>query len=320
MDLLLVKPKIKSISIDEAKFVEKFEISPLEPGQALVFGHSLRTTLLSNIPGYAITNFTFGHRSSEKEDFKMEAHVYTTIPGVRPDLTDISLQLKKANIRLKGNNVKEISIQKKGPCVVTLADFESEDMDILNPELELFKIVDTTEVIMSIKVQEGRGFKREDFFDEDGLLSIDGDFSPVTKVGIDIKNVRVNGESGYEGLEIQISTNGKLLPKETLDIAIRILQEGFSVLRDGVVDVIENEAIYFDVQEEDNKTVVYRNIDELGLSVRAFNALKAYGINNTGDFERYTEKQIKGIDNLGKKTFEEIKKKLTELGVDFKRA
>lgn len=320
MDLLLVKPKIKSISIDEAKFVEKFEISPLEPGQALVFGHSLRTTLLSNIPGYAITNFTFGHRSSEKEDFKMEAHVYTTIPGVRPDLTDISLQLKKANIRLRGNNVKEISIQKKGPCVVTLADFESEDMDILNPELELFKIVDTTEVIMSIKVQEGRGFKREDFFDEDGLLSIDGDFSPVTKVGIDIKNVRVNGESGYEGLEIQISTNGKLLPKETLDIAIRILQEGFSVLRDGVVDVIENEAIYFDVQEEDNKTVVYRNIDELGLSVRAFNALKAYGINNTGDFERYTEKQIKGIDNLGKKTFEEIKKKLTELGVDFKRA
>ena len=320
MDLLLVKPKIKSISIDEAKFVEKFEISPLEPGQALVFGHSLRTTLLSNIPGYAITNFTFGHRSSEKEDFKMEAHVYTTIPGVRPDLTDISLQLKKANIRLKGNNVKEISIQKKGPCVVTLADFESEDMDILNPELELFKIVDTTEVIMSIKVQEGRGFKREDFFDEDGLLSIDGDFSPVTKVGIDIKSVRVNGESGYEGLEIQISTNGKLLPKETLDIAIRILQEGFSVLRDGVVDVIENEAIYFDVQEEDNKTVVYRNIDELGLSVRAFNALKAYGINNTGDLERYTEKQIKGIDNLGKKTFEEIKKKLTELGVDFKRA
>ena len=253
MDLLLVKPKIKSISIDEAKFVEKFEISPLEPGQALVFGHSLRTTLLSNIPGYAITNFTFGHRSSEKEDFKMEAHVYTTIPGVRPDLTDISLQLKKANIRLKGNNVKEISIQKKGPCIVTLADFESEDIDILNPELELFKIVDATEIIMSIKVQEGRGFKREDFFDEDGLLSIDGDFSPVTKVGIDVKNVRVNGESGYEGLEIQISTNGKLLPKETLDIAIRILQEGFSVLRDGVVDVIENEAIYFDVQEDDNK-------------------------------------------------------------------
>lgn len=320
MELLLVKPKVKSLEFDEVNNVEKFEISPLEAGQAIgVFGNSLRTTLLSNIPGYAVTNFQIGSRKSSEEDFVMKTHIFDTISGVTPDMSDICLAIKESLFRLIGIKEKDITITKVGPCTVTLADFKTDDVKVLNPELELFKIVDNTEVTMTLKVREGRGYKDESIFDMEDWISVDALFSPVKKVTPIVENIRVNGESGYQKLVLTVETNGKLTPKESLDVAMRIIKEGYNVLCEGVVDVIENESIYFDVQEEETKTVVYKNIGELGLSVRAYNALKSYGINNTGDFERYTEKEIKDFDNLGKKTFEEVKKKLAEYGIELKK-
>ena len=322
MELLLVRPKVKSIEYDEVNQVEKFEISPLEAGQARgVFGNSIRTTLLSNIPGYAVTNFQIGYRESGEEDYTMKSHIFDTITGVTPDLTDFYLRVKTALFRLNGIKEKDITIEKKGPCVITLGDFVSEDVTVINPELELLNIVsDSVEIKLTLKIKEGRGYKDESFFDTEGWVSVDALFSPVKKVCPEIEEMRVNGVEGFEKLLLTIETNGKLTPKESLDTAIRIIHEGYSVLREGALDVIENESIYFDVQEEEAKNpAVYKKIGELGLSVRAYNALEAYGIHNTGDFERYTEKQIKNIDNLGKKTFEEIKKKLAEYNIELKK-
>ena len=321
MELLLVKPKVKSLEFDEVKNVEKFEISPLEAGQAIgVFGNSIRTTLLSNIPGFAVTNFQIGYRKSENEDFVMKTHTFDTIPGVTPDVMDIFLNIKRSLFKLNGVKEQDITVTKKGPCTITLEDFKAEGVTVVNPELELLKIVDeNTEVTLTLKVREGRGYKREENYDMEDWISVDAIFTPVVKVSPQVEDMRVNGESGYQKLLLTIETNGKLTPKESLDTAIRIIQEGYNILREGALDVIENESIYFDVQEEEVKTVVYKNIGELGLTVRAYNALKSYGIHNTGDFERYTEKQIKGIDNLGKKTFEEIKKKLAEYNIELKK-
>lgn len=320
MELLLVKPRVKSLEHDEVNNVEKFEISPLEAGQAIgVFGNSLRTTLLSNIPGYAVTNFQIGYRKSSDEKFVMKTHTFDTISGVTPDMTDISLTIKESLFKLVGVREKDITVSKVGPCTITLADFKDENVIVLNPELEILKIVDNTEVTLTLKVREGRGYKDESFFDMEDWISVDALFSPVKKVCPSVEDVRVNGESGYHKLLLTVETNGKLTPKESLDVAIRIIKEGYNVLSEGIVDVIENESIYFDVQEEESQPVVYKNIGELGLSVRAYNALKSYGINNTGDFERYTEKEIKDFDNLGKKTFDEIKKKLAEYGIELKK-
>lgn len=321
MELLLVKPRVKSLEYDEVNNVEKFEISPLEAGQAAgVFGNSIRTTLMSHIPGFAVTNFQIGYRKSKDEDFIMKTHVFDTIPGVTPDLVNVFFNIKNSLFKLNGLKEKDITVIKKGPCSITLADFESEGVTIINPELELLKIVDeNVEVMLTLKVKEGRGYKNEDFYDIEGWNSVDAIFTPVIKVCPVVEDIRVNGESGYQRLLLTIQTNAKLTPKESLDVAIRIIQEGYNILREGALDVIENESIYFDVQEEEVKQVVYKNIGELGLTVRAYNALKSYGIHNTGDFERYTEKQIKGIDNLGKKTFEEIKKKLAEYNIELKK-
>lgn len=322
MELLLVRPKVKSVEYDEVNQVETFEVSPLEAGQARgVFGNSIRTTLLSNIPGYAVTNFQIGYRKSSEEDYVMKTHIFDTVEGVTPDLTDIYLKIKTALFKLVGVKEKDITIEKKGPCTVTLGDFVSDDVKVINPDLELFNIVtDAVEVKMTLKIKEGRGYKDESAFDMEDWISVDALFSPVTKVTPVVEEMRVNGEEGYEKLTLTVQTNGKLTPKESLDVAIRIIREGYNVLSEGAVDVIENESIYFDVQEEENKNVtVYKKIGELGLSVRAYNALEDYGIHNTGDFERYTEKQIKSINNLGKKTFEEIKKKLAEYGIELKK-
>lgn len=321
MELLLVKPRVKSLEYDEVNNVEKFEISPLEAGQAIgVFGNSIRTTLMSNIPGYAVTNFQIGYRKSADEDFIMKSHTYDTIPGVTSDLTDVFLNIKSSLFKLNGVKEKDITVIKKGIGSITLKDFETEDVTVINPDLEILEIVDeNVEVILTLKVKEGRGYKPEDYYDIEDWNSVDAIFTPVVKVTPQVEDMRVNGESGYQKLLLTIQTNGKLTPKESLDVAIRIIQEGYNILREGAIDVIENESIYFDVQEEEVKSVVYKNIGELGLTVRAYNALKSYGIHNTGDFERYTEKQIKGIDNLGKKTFEEIKKKLAEYNIELKK-
>lgn len=322
MELLLVRPKVKSLEYDEINQAEIFEISPLEAGQARgVFGNSIRTTLLSNIPGYAITNFQIGYRKSKDEEYNMKAHIFDTIEGVTPDLTDIYLKLKTALFKLNGIKEKDITIEKKGPCVVTLGDFVADDVKVINPELELFEITNkNVEIKMTIKIREGRGYKDESNFDTEDWISVDALFSPVKKVSTIVEDIRVNGEEGYQKLILAVQTNGKLAPKEALDVAIRIIHEGYIVLSEGATDVIENESIYFDVQEEESKpTTVYKKIGELGLSVRAYNALEDYGIHNTGDFQRYTEKQIKSINNLGKKTFEEIKKKLAEYGIELKK-
>lgn len=320
MELLLVKPRVKSLEYDEVNAVEKFEISPLEAGQARgVFGNSLRTTLLSNIPGYAATNFQIGYRKSSDEDFTMKSHSLDTIPGVTPDLTDINLNIKDGLFKLVGVKEKDVTVTKVGPCSITLGDFKCEEVLVLNPDLTVLNIVDETEITLTLKIREGRGYKDESVFDMEDWISVDALFSPVKKVCPVVEEMRVNGESGYEKLILTVETNGKLSPKESLDVAIRIINEGYTILSEGVVDVIENESIYFDVQEEEAKPVVYKNIGELGLSARGYNALKSYGINNTGDLERCTEKEIKDIDNLGKKTFEEIKKKLAEYGIELKK-
>lgn len=322
MELILVKPQIKSINFNEDLLEETFEISPLERGLAKgVYGNSLRTILLNLIPGYAITNYAIRHKSKNDENYKEETHAFTTISGVMPSVTEMSLTLKDAHMRLLNDiSEKDVTVKKVGPAVITLGDFACEDVKVLNSDVVLLNIVEEgKEVEFTIKIKEGRGYKEEPDFIEDGYIALDGLFSPVEKVGFKVEPTRVDGVSGYEKLLLTIKTNGKLQPKEALSVAIRIGLDGYKVFKDEAMSVISNESIFFNVEEEEDKAPVCIPIAHMSLSVRACNALNAAGINTSEDFKKYTKSEIRKIKNLGKRTLKEVIDKLAEYEIELKK-
>lgn len=322
MELALVKPQIKSIKYNEETFEEIFEISPLESGLAKgVFGNSLRTILLALIPGYAITNYSISYKSKDDSEYTDVLHAFRTIPGVMPDVMSMTDVLKDASLRLlKGLKEKDITVKKVGPCTITLGDFACEDVKILNPDRVLLEIVEEgREVIFTIKVKEGREYKEEDDNILDGYMSLDSDYSPVKRVSYKAEPTRVEGISGYEKLLITIKTNGKMSPKEALSVAIRIALDGYKVFKDEAMAVINNESIFFDVEEEEDKAPVCIPIAHMQLSVRACNSLNAAGINTSEDFKKYTKSEIKKIKNLGKRTLNEVLEKLAEYEIELKK-
>lgn len=322
MELALVKPQIKSIKYNDEIFEETFEISPLEPGLAkCVFGHSLRTILLALIPGYAITNYAISYKSKDESEYTEVLHPYRTILGVMPDVIDMSDVLKSASLKLlNGIKEKDVTVKKVGPCSITLGDFACDDVKVLNPDKVLLNIVEEgKEVVFTIKVKEGREYKEEDANILEGYMALDSDYSPVKMVSYSSEPTRVEGVSGYEKLIMTIKTNGKMTPKESLSVAIRIALDGYKVFKDEAMAVINNESIFFDVEEEEDKAPVCIPIAHMQLSVRACNALNAAGINTSEDFKKYTKSEIKKIKNLGKRTLDELLKKLAEYEIELKK-
>lgn len=322
MELMLVKPQIKSIRSNDEIFEEVFEISPLEPGLAQgVFGNSFRTILLALIPGYGVTNYAIRHKSKDQDEYTEEKHAFATISGVVPSIMDISLRLKETSFRLTdGITEKDITIKKVGPAVVTYGDFICKDVKCLNPDKVLFEIVEEgKEVEFTIKIREGRGWQEETAFEEEGFIALDGLFSPVEKVSTKVEETRVEGVSGYQKLLLTIKTNGKLTPKEALSIAIRIGLDAYSIFKEEAMSVIANESIFFAVKEEEDKPAVCIPITEMGLSVRARNALSAAGINTSEDLKKWSKNDIKKVKNLGKRTLNDLLDKLAEYEIELKK-
>lgn len=319
MELNLIKPHIKYIDTkDDGE--EIFEISPLEQGFARgILGNPIRTTLMSNMPGFAVTNVMVEYK--EGEEFLKVHHICFAIPGVIPDMTDIYMNVKSIKVKINDSSKENIvTVEKTGPCKVYAGDFETENITIYNKDLELFEITSDTTIKVTLTIKEGKGYKKEEnFYTKDvENIAIDADFNPILKVGIEDKEVRVNDIGGYCKLVIGIKTNGIITPKEALDIAIKILSDGYNILREETKSVIENESIYYDVEEEHKEVAECFSIDRLSLSQRPKNALQGYGINTTDDLKRYTKKELSGIKNLGKKSLEEVIEKLKEFNIYLK--
>ena len=307
------KPKIEIVEISEDNRYGKFVCEPLERGYGTTFGNSLRRMLLSSLEGSAITSIRIDG----------VLHEFSTIPGVRDDVTNIVLNLKQLCLKMAGNEPKVIRIDVEGEKEVTAADIICDaDIEILNPDLHIATVDATGKLKIEMTVARGRGYipaernkKPEDTI---GVIPIDSIFSPVQRVNYTVQDTRVGNETDYDKLILEVWTDGSLRPEEAVSKAAGILVMHLKLFQsmDGLPEEIEEEEATFPEEvEDDTSKVLEMTIEDLDLSVRSFNCLKRANINTVADLAEKTEDDMMKVRNLGRKSLEEVKKKLEELGL-----
>ncbi len=310
------KPKIEIVEISEDSRYGKFVCEPLERGYGTTFGNSLRRMLLSSLEGAAITSI------------KIEGvlHEFSTIPGVRDDVTNIVLNLKQLCLKMQGSEPKVIRIDVDGEKEVTAADIICDpDIEILNQELHIATVNETGHLKIEMTVERGRGYvpsdrnKKPD--DVIGVIPIDSIFSPVKRVNYTVQDARVGDAMDYDKLILEVWTDGSLRPEEAVSKAAGILVMHLKLFQnmDGLPeDMQEDEASFPEEEVDDSSKVLEMTIEDLDLSVRSFNCLKRASINTVADLSEKTEEDMMKVRNLGRKSLEEVKKKLEELGLSLR--
>jgi len=308
-------PRIVHEEINENRGV--FVIEPLDRGFGYTFGNSLRRVLLSSLEGAAVTAV------------KIEGitHEFTTLPGVREDVTDIILNLKNLICLLHGESPEvEVHIAKKGPGAVTAADIQAPaDLEILNPELELAQLSDKGKLEMTLTIGRGRGYVPAELNRGPettiGVIPIDSIFSPVRRVTYDVEAARVGQRTDYDKLRLDVLTDGSIEPREAIGQAAEILIRQLAIFTDldrieGFAEAAAGEA----GGAEAPATHGMENfpIEELELGVRSYNCLKRVGIETIGDLVTKTENELAAIPNFGKKSIEEVKETLATQGLSLR--
>ena len=290
------KPKIEIAEISEDNRYGKFICEPLERGYGTTFGNGLRRMLLSSLEGAAITSIRIDG----------VLHEFSTIPGVRDDVTNIVLNLKQLCLKMQGNESRTIRIEAEGEREVTAADIICDaDIEILNPDLHIATVNETGKLNIEMVVERGRGYvpadKNKKPDDVIGVIPIDSIFSPVQRVNYTVQDTRVGNVMDYDKLILEVWTDGSLKLFQNMD---------------GLPEEVEEEEASFPEEEEDDTSkVMEMTIEDLDLSVRSFNCLKRANINNVADLVAKTEEDMMKVRNLGRKSLEEVKKKLEELGL-----
>ena len=305
------KPRIECVEISEGNLYGKFVIEPLERGFGTTLGNSLRRILLSSLPGVAV--------SSVRIDGVL--HEFSTIPGVKEDVTEIILNLKALSAKLYCDGPKVVTISASGECVVTAGDIVcDEQVEIINPDLVIATLNEDAHLNMEITLCKGRGYVSADRNKTPnmpiGVLPVDSIFTPIRKVNYTIENTRVGQMTDYDKLTLEVWTDGSIKPDEATSMAAKILSEHlmlFINLTENVVPVDFNEP-------EDNKMekVQEMTIEELDLSVRAYNCLKRANINTVAELVQRNEEDMMKVRNLGKKSLEEVEQKLEALNLSLR--
>ena len=307
-------PRIVHEEITEDRGV--FMIEPLDRGFGYTFGNSLRRVLLSSLEGAAVTAV------------KIEgvAHEFTTLPGVKEDVTDILLNLKNLICRLHGESPEvEVHIAKKGAGAVTAADIQAPaDLEILNPDLVLAHLSDKGKLEMTLTIGRGRGYVPAELNRGPettiGVIPIDSIFSPVRRVSYDVEAARVGQRTDFDKLRLDVTTDGSLEPRDAIGQAAEILIRQLAIFTD--LDRIEGfgEAAAADDGAEAPAAHGMENfpIEELELGVRSYNCLKRVGIETIGDLVSKSENELSAIPNFGKKSVEEVKETLQTHGLSLR--
>ena len=311
------KPKIEIAEISEDNRYGKFICEPLERGYGTTFGNSLRRMLLSSLEGAAITSIRIDG----------VLHEFSTIPGVRDDVTNIVLNLKELCLKMAGNEPRIIRIDVEGEKEVTAADIICDaDIEILNPDLHIATVNEDGKLKIEMTVERGRGYvpadKNKKPDDTIGVIPIDSIFSPVKRVNYTVQDTRVGNVTDYDRLILEVWTDGSLRPEEAVSKAAGILDMHLKLFQnmDGLPEEEEEEEATFPEEEEDDSSkVLDMTIEDLDLSVRSFNCLKRANINTVADLAEKTEDDMMKVRNLGRKSLEEVKKKLEELGLTLKQ-
>ena len=311
------KPKIEIAEISEDNRYGKFICEPLERGYGTTFGNSLRRMLLSSLEGAAITSIRIDG----------VLHEFSTIPGVRDDVTNIVLNLKELCLKMTGNEPRIIRIDVEGEKEVTAADIICDaDIEILNPDLHIATVNEDGKLKIEMTVERGRGYvpadKNKKPDDTIGVIPIDSIFSPVTRGNYTVQDTRVGNVTDYDRLILEVWPDGSLRPEEAVSKAAGILVMHLKLFQnmDGLPEEEEEEEATFPEEEEDDfSKVLDMTIEDLDLSVRSFNCLKRANINTVADLAEKTEDDMMKVRNLGRKSLEEVKKKLEELGLTLKQ-
>ena len=305
------KPTINKF-IDQDGCYGKFVVEPLERGYGTTLGNALRRILLSSLPGAAVT--------SVKIDGIL--HEFSTIPGVKEDVTEIILNLKKLAVRLEGESTKRAIINAVGPKDVTAADIICDsDMEIFNPDLHIATLEENATLVMEINFARGRGYvpaeQNKNESTPISVIPVDSIYTPVTKVNFTVENTRVGQVTDYDRLVLEIWTDGSITPEEGVSIGAKITQEHLNLFIQ-LTDTTDAMEIMVEKEEDQKEKALEMTIEELELSVRSFNCLKRAAINTVEELTQKTEDDMMKVRNLGKKSLDEVKAKLDELGLSLK--
>ena len=312
------KPRIERVEIGENNRYGKFVVEPLERGFGQTLGNSLRRVLLNSLPGVAVTSVRI----------EGVQHEFSTVPGVKEDVAEIILNLKNLSAKLFSDQPKIITVDAVGPCEVTAAEIKcDEEVEIVNPDLHIATLTDGAHLQMQITLDKGRGYvsvdRNKQLMTERskagmaiGVIPIDSIFTPIRKVSYSVEDTRRGQITDYDKLTIEVWTNGSILPKEALASAAQILTNNMRLFIDLTVNVVR---VDFNEPEDNSKEkVLEMTIEELDLSVRAFNCLKRAGINTVAELVQRNQEDMMKVRNLGKKSLEEVEQKLVALGLSLK--
>ena len=309
------KPKIEAVDLSLDGSYGKFVVEPLERGFGITLGNSLRRVLLSSLPGYAVTSI--------KIDGVL--HEFSTIPGVKEDVTEIVLNIKSLTAKLQCDGPKTVVIDAEGPCVVTAANIKCDsEVEILNPALRIATLGEGAKLYMEINLDRGRGYvsgernKQNMTTNVIGMLPVDSIYTPVNKVNYTVENTRVGQITDYDKLTMEVWTNGTITTQEAVSLAAQILMEHLNLFKN-LSDSSSGGEILVESGSSSQDKLLDMTIEELDLSVRSFNCLKRAGINTVADLTTKTEEDMMKVRNLGRKSLEEVIQKLQSLGFDLRK-
>ena len=287
-----------------------FEVSPLERGYATTIGNSLRRILLSSLPGAAATSIKIDGIQ----------HEFSTIPGVKEDVPEIILNIKKLAIKLYSDEPKTVYIEASGAGEITAGDIRTDsEVEIFNPELHIATLNEDAKLYMEITVAKGRGYisaekNKQMLALPVGVIPVDAIFTPVKKVNYTVENTRVGSNIDREKLTVEVSTNSTTKPDEAVSLAAKIMNDLLTLFVD-LSEEAKNTEIVKEKEESKKEKVLEMTIEDLELSVRSYNCLKRASINTVEDLANRTEEEMMKVRNLGRKSLDEVKNKLHSLGL-----
>ncbi|MBR6940650.1 MAG: DNA-directed RNA polymerase subunit alpha [Clostridia bacterium] len=308
------KPKIDTAEITGDGKYGRFVVEPLERGYGQTLGNSLRRVLLSSLPGYAIT--------SVKIDGVL--HEFSTIPGVKEDVTEIVLNLKDVILKINGDGPKTIYITASGEREITAGDIKTDsEVEILNPKLHIATLNADAHVNMELTCDKGRGYvssERNKAIMQPiiGVIAMDSIYTPVLKVNFTVENTRVGHITDFDKLTLEVWTNGTITAMEAVSLGAKILNEHLDLFRT-LSEAYDNTEVMVEKDDNGKEKVLEMTIEELDLSVRSFNCLKRAQYNTVGDLITKTEEEMMKVRNLGRKSLDEVVAKLQSLGFDLRR-
>ncbi len=307
------KPRIETAELAADGTYGKIIVSPLESGYGITLGNSLRRILLSSLPGYAIT--------SVKIDGVL--HEFSTIPGVKEDVTEIVLNLKRVILKIYGEGPKTIYIDASGEGEVLAGDIKCDsEVEILNPESHICTLDKDAHVSMELTCDKGRGYvsaeqNKAALKPPIGVIAIDSIYTPVLKVNYTVENTRVRQTTDLDKLTLEVWTDKTISATESVSLAAKFLNEHLALFGDLSGEAYDTE-IMVDKSEDSKEKVLEMTIEELDLSVRSFNCLKRAGINTVEDLTTKTEDDMMKVRNLGKKSLDEVINKLHSFGLSLR--